>query len=174
MLRPGCCRGFEPPDSFIVSFSASNPPQIFNPASHCSSSISLSKMALPADVDFSISQTVFKGEKPKQGFTQPLQCHSFFPTPVKQTASCKARGSHKVKRKKLLLCSAASTSSSFRSLHMPFFYLSFITYHIIPALSFPSCRAPPQFKLCRTKLCLAPLCFILLGLPRRLFVGSLD
>lgn len=115
-----------------------------------------------------------KGEKPIQGFTQPLQCHSFFPTPVKQTASCKARGSHKVKRKKLLLCSAASTSSSFRGLHMPFFYLSFITYHIIPALSFPSCRAPPQFKLCRTKLCLAPLCFILLGLPRRLFVGSLD
>lgn len=115
-----------------------------------------------------------RGEKPKQGFTQPLQCHSFFPTPVKQTASCKARGSHKVKRKKLLLCSAASSSSSFRGLHTPLFYLSFITYHIIPALFFPSCRFPPPFKLCRTKLCLAPLCFILLGLPRRLFVGSLD
>lgn len=58
MLRPGCCRGFEPPDTSIVS-SASNPPQVFNPASHCFSSISLSKMALPADVDFSISPTVF-------------------------------------------------------------------------------------------------------------------
>lgn len=61
MLRPGCYRGFEPSDTFIVSFTASNPPQVFNPASHCFSSISLSKMALPADVDFCIlSSSVFK------------------------------------------------------------------------------------------------------------------
>lgn len=46
-------------DTSIISFSASSPPHLFNPAPHCFSDISLSKTVLPADVDFSFSATVF-------------------------------------------------------------------------------------------------------------------
>lgn len=49
----------QPHTDTSLIFSASNPPQIFNPAPHCFSDISLTKMALPADVDFSFSATVF-------------------------------------------------------------------------------------------------------------------
>lgn len=40
-------------------FSVSNPLQLLSPAPHCFSDISLSKIALPGDVDFSFSATVF-------------------------------------------------------------------------------------------------------------------
>lgn len=49
----------QPHTDTSLIFSASNPPQIFNPAPHCFCDISLTKMALPADVDFSFSATVF-------------------------------------------------------------------------------------------------------------------
>lgn len=84
-----------------------------------------------------------------------------FSAPVKQNASCKPGGRHKVKREELLLCSAASFSFSFQGLHAPFFSLSFITSHVIPALSFPSCDLLPNLNFSGPSFTLLHVQFIL-------------
>lgn len=75
----GRCRVSEPSlltqphtHTSIISFSASNPPQISNPAPRCFSDIYLSKMAHTADVDFSFSRTVFLGTSKAAGINLAL------------------------------------------------------------------------------------------------------